>query len=196
MPHDHHHCEPALSEAGFEELQAFLTDHLEQARCMPLDVAHGFLTGVLVGPNELEPANWLPPLLGNPDFDDDEHGEHIIGLTLALHQDVRQDLEHHHYGPMVIYKPMEDGEPLPLPYGWCEGFMLGLKLHGETEQERIHQDIGASQHLALIGSFLLYEQDQLLNPPDEAVHREIAASLPRAVTALYDWFRQPKIVIQ
>ena len=193
--HDHHHgheqhCDSALSEAEFAQLESLLIDRYEAgAGGMPLDVAHGFLTAVVSGPRLVLPMEWLPRVLGESATTSDADTEALVGLIMALHQDVLQDLEHAHYGPVVMYKPVAGAEPLPLPYGWCQGYVAGLQLHGEAAIEDAGNDEKAAGYLTPIASFLMYEEAQLLDPPDPDAHRAVAEELGPAAQGLYHWWR-------
>jgi len=185
---------PSVDEQSLDLLEAYLIDRMEQGlQAMPLDVAHGFLTAVLSGPQTLGPEKWLPPVFGRPEFPDEDEAEAMAQRVLALHQQIAHELDHHHYAPMIIHQPYEadaNADPLPLPYGWCEGYMFGLNLHGEHAVERMSSDATASDLLAPIIAFLMYEEDQLLNPPDPQAHRQTALELPGAAMGVYDWWRR------
>lgn len=185
---------PSVDEQELELLETYLFDRVERGlQAMPLDVAHGFLTAVISGPQELGPERWLPPVFGRPEFEDEEEAEAMAQRVLALHGQIAHELDHHHYAPMIIHKPDEtdtDAEPLALPYGWCEGYMFGLNLHGEHAVERMSSDATATDLLSPILAFLMYQEDQLLNPPDLAAHRQTALELPGAAMGIYDWWRR------
>ncbi|HEC06830.1 MAG TPA: YecA family protein, partial [Thiolapillus brandeum] len=52
--------EQVFSEQQMTQLEDFLLAHMEDEGCMPLDVAHGYLTAVLSGPHMIMPNTWLP----------------------------------------------------------------------------------------------------------------------------------------
>jgi hypothetical protein len=108
---------------------------------------------------------------------------------MALYQDILQDLEHGHYGPVVMHKPLEGEPPLPLPYGWCQGYVTGLQLHGEPAIDAAGNDPEAAGYLTPIASFLMYEDDQLLDPPQPEAHRATAEGLGPAALGLFRWWR-------
>ena len=183
---------PSVNEDELDLLEAYLLDRMEKGlQPMPLDVAHGFLTAVITGPQELGPEHWLPPIFGHPEFDDEAEAEAMAQRVVALQEQIAHELEHSHFAPIIIHKPADnDEDPLPLPYGWCEGYMFGMNMHGEHARERMSTDAQASQLLAPIMAFLMYEEDQLLNPPNTEVHRQTTQELPMAAMSLYSWWRQ------
>ncbi len=185
---------PSVDEQSLDLLEAYLIDRMEQGlQAMPLDVTHGFLTAVISGPQALGPEQWLPPVFGQPEFSDEDEAEAMAQRVLALHEQIAHELDHHHYAPMIIHKPDDDhpdADPLPLPYGWCEGYMFGLNLHGDDAVSQMSEDAEASKLLAPLIAFLMYQEDQLLDPPDPDAHRQTALELPGAAMAVYDWWRE------
>jgi len=171
-----------------EEQLAWLQDQLQELAetrgAMPLDVAHGYLTGVVSGPRLVLPVEWMPAVLGG-----EEGTEPLREALMALYQDVLHELDHQHYGPIIMHKPVEQGEPLPLPYGWCQGYVTGLRLHGDEALEQAAGDEQAAAWLTPVAAFLMYEEEQLLEPPDEAAHRQASAELSLAAMGLYQWWR-------
>ena len=53
---------------------------------------------------------------------------------------------------------------------------------------QILQDEQAELLLAPIMVFLMYEEDQLLNPLDEQMHRDTVAELAGSAQGIYDWW--------
>jgi yecA family protein len=173
-----------LSPDELEDLQSTLVQHMEHAGCMPLDVAHGFLTATAAAPVGGDPA----PVLGERVLGGLAADPALRDLVARFRQQVLRDLGAGDYGPLILQLPRDDGEPLPLPYGWCQGYVAGLEFLGEDQRDRLLADEQAGGMLTPVLSFLMYEQDQWLDPPDEAAHREIAAQLADAALGLYRWW--------
>jgi len=185
-----------ISDSDLQRLQEYLLENLEVSRCMPLDVAHGFLTAVASGPAVLMPGDWIPYVLGQPAYLDDEQVDWITGALLGLYKGIISELEAAKFGPMIINKPMHGEDPLPLPYGWCEGYLHGLDLHGEGVAEQVAKQEETSPQLAPILAFMMYEDSQLLDPPDPAAHRELAAELAGSAIQLYRWGQTQRSTLQ
>ena len=179
---------PSLSFEQLNALEPYLLHRAQFHHGMPLDVAHGYLTAVLSGPRDIPIEEWLGPVFGKPDFDEDEEVEQMAELVVQLHDQIAHELDHGHYAPIMIHKPEEQADPLPLPYGWCEGYLFGLSLQGQDIRERMSQDEEAANLLAPIMAFMMYEEDQLMNPPDPAQHRQIVAELPDAAMQIHRWW--------
>jgi yecA family protein len=165
-------------------LQDDLVRQMEQAGCMPLDVAHGFLTataaaGDSVGESAIDRV--LGGLVADADLRD---------RLRRFRAQLRHDLEYDDYGPLILELPRAGGAALPLPYGWCQGYLAGIEFLGEGERDRMISDEHAGSLLVPILSFLMYEASQWLEPPDEAGHRETASELAVAAVALHHWREQ------
>lgn len=186
------HCEGALSDADYARLEGLLgARYSAGSGGMPLDVAHGFLTAVVSGPRLVLPMEWLPPVLGVAGAAPGA-AEALHSLVMALYQDVLQDLQHGHYGPVVMYQTVAGEEPLPLPYGWCQGYVAGLQLQGEAAIDQAANDATAAGYLTPIAAFLMYQEEQLLDPPDPAAHRATAGELGPAAQGLYLWWQRQR----
>ena len=177
-----------LSEQELEYLEAFLATGAEAGNCMPLDMAHGYMTTVLSGPALVAPDDWLRQVLGDLDFADQAQSARIVDLLMRLYNSILDELSGGNNNPLLVYLTEGVDEPLPLPYGWCEGYFKGWELHGEDALNQMLQDEEAELMLSTIMVFLMYADDQLLNPPDEQMHRETVSELPGSVQGLYAWW--------
>ena len=183
---------PALTFDQLNALEPYLLNRAQFYHGMPLDVVHGYLTAVISGPRDVPTEEWLPPVFGKPDFEDDAEVEQMAELVVQLHEQIAHELSHGHYAPIMIHKPEEDTDPLPLPYGWCEGYLFGLSLQGDDIRERMSTDQEAADLLAPIMSFMMYEQEQLLEPPDPLQHRQVVSELPDAAMKIHRWWSTRK----
>jgi len=180
--------EQAFSEQQMTQLEDFLLAHMEDEGCMPLDVAHGYLTAVLSGPHMIMPNTWLPNILGDVDFASEEEAGQIMGLLMSLYNSTLMELESGEYEPMILSMEENYDEPLPLPYGWCEGYIMGWNAHGEDTLDAMAQDEEAALNLGPVAAFMMYEEDQLLAPPNEAEHRQAADLLAESAVDLFRWW--------
>ncbi|WP_293644479.1 YecA family protein [Thiolapillus sp.] len=180
--------EQVFSEQQMTQLEDFLLAHMEDEGCMPLDVAHGYLTAVLSGPHMIMPNTWLPNVLGDVDFASEEEAGQVMGLLMSLYNSTLMELESGEYEPMILSMEENYDEPLPLPYGWCEGYIMGWNAHGEDTIDAMAQDEEAALNLGPVAAFMMYEEDQLLAPPNEAEHRQAADLLAESAVDLFRWW--------
>jgi yecA family protein len=178
-----------MNDEQLERLEDFLLAHLEEGS-MPLDVAQGFLCSIVSGPRMIMPNQWLPSVLGEVEFASDREAQEIMELVMSLYSTTLAELENKNFVPMIL--SMEEGHednPLPLPYGWCEGYIIGWNMHGESALDDMAGDEKAALHLGPVAAFLMYEEEQLLKPPNEAEHRLAADHLADSAMAIYHWWK-------
>lgn len=183
-----------MNDEQLERLEDFLLAHMEDG-AMPLDVAQGYLTAILSGPRMIMPSQWLPHVLGETEFSSESEAREIMELVMSLNNLTLAELENNAFAPMML--SMEEGyedAPLPMPYGWCEGYIMGWNQHGESALDDMAGDEEAARQLGLVAAFLMYEKDQLLNPPNEEEHRLAADQLADSAVALYQWWKPRRIV--
>lgn len=175
-----------LKPEELEHLQTRLVEQMEADGCMPLDIAHGFFTATAAARAEKDEA-LLDRVLGELAAD-----SHLRDLLVRFREQLLEDLHSTEYGPLILQLPRDDGNTLPLPYGWCQGYVAGMDYLGEEQRDRLMADEQAGSLLVPVLSFLMYEQDQWFDPPDETAHRETVAQLGEAAVGLFQWWqRQP-----
>ena len=168
-----------------DKLQSVLVEHMSTSGSMPLDAAHGYLTALAAHTDRVDHAAARARVLG------EIAGEHgIEPLLRKFHEQILRDLESGDYGPLIMQMPREDGSMLPLPYGWCEGYVLGLNTAGEDRRELAAADEQAAARLTPIYAFLMYEESQMFDPPDEQAHRETVGELGESAVWLHRWWQQ------
>ena len=172
----------ALTPEELEYLQGVLVERMDEAGCMPLDVAHGFLTATAAGAAPVD--DLMDRALGGLAGD-----ESLRGPMTRFRAQLLADLDAAEYGPLILQMPRDDGSTLPLPYGWCQGYVAGLEFLGEERRDALMADEQAAAMLAPILSFLMYEEDQWFDPPNEAAHRETAGELGEHAVGLFYWWR-------
>lgn len=174
-----------LQPEELDKLQTTLVEHMQQSGSMPLDAAHGFLTATAAHPDRISAEQARARVLG------EIAGEAGIETLLRkFHEQLLRDLEGGDYGPLIMQMPREDGSMLPLPYGWCEGYVLGLNTAGEDLRDLAAADEEAAARLTPIFAFLMYDEQQMFDPPDESAHREAVGELGDAAVWLHRWWRQ------
>jgi len=172
-----------LDPEELDYLQARLVEEMEAAGCMPLDVAHGFLTAT-AGTRGDQDQTLFDRILGRL------AGEEKLRRLLARFRgQLLDDLRSAEYGPLILQMPRGDGSTLPLPYGWCQGYVAGVDSLGEEQRVFLISDEQAGSLLAPVLSFLMYEQDQWFDPPNEEAHRETVDQLGEAAVGLFRWWR-------
>lgn len=168
-----------------DKLQSVLVEHMSISGSMPLDAAHGYLTALAAHADRVGHEAARTRVLGEI-----AGGHGIAFLLYKFHEQILRDLETGDYGPLIMQMPREDGSMRPLPYGWCEGYALGLNTAGEDRREQAAADEQAAARLTPIYAFLMYEESQMFDPPDEQAHCETVGELGESAVWLYRWWQQ------
>lgn len=163
-------------------LQSRLVADMQATGCMPLDVAHGFLSATAAAADSAESA-LLDRTLGQL-ADDSE----LRPLMTRFRRRLIHDLRSAEYGPLILQMPRDDGSMLPLPYGWCQGYMGGIEFLGEDRRDTLLADEQAGALLTPVLSFLMYDEAQWFDPPNETAHRETVAELGNSAVGIYQWW--------
>ncbi|MBV8036298.1 YecA family protein [Roseateles sp.] len=188
MPTASHPAPETLSEADLERLQALL-DALP-APLEPLDVGmlDGYLCGVLLQPEAVPLAAWLPPILDSegrptPARVDDE----LLALLRRRHKELNVAIAGRQWFDPWIFELDDDAEPSETVLPWVAGFALALDAHPallRLPEEPLLEPLAAIYlHLDpddLEDADALLEEIESLEPPadlEEAVEGLVSAVL-------------------
>ncbi|HSD59801.1 MAG TPA: UPF0149 family protein [Burkholderiales bacterium] len=125
-----------LSAAELDELEAFLTSEATPEECMDLETLDGFLTGIVSGPEAIQPGEWLPWVWNadgvagqGPEFADEPQARRILELMMRHMNGIAATLLNSpaDFAP-VLYEPEDETERLPLARRWCLGYLTALGL--------------------------------------------------------------------
>lgn len=183
-----HRAPEALSEADLERLQALL-DELP-APLEPLDASmlDGYLCGVLLQPEAVPLAAWLPPILDSegrptPARVDDE----LVGLLRRRHKELNVAIAGRQWFDPWIFELDDAADPSETVLPWVAGFAHALDAHPalmRLPEELLLEPLAAIYlHLDpddLEDADALLEEIESLEPPgdlEEAVEGLVSAVL-------------------
>ena len=185
-----------LSDQEFDELDQFLLSGRCAEDSMTMDILHGYLTALVIGPEEVPLAEWLPHVWGPaaadaPQFTSERESRRIIGLIQRFMNEVATTLAvaPKEFEPLfceqeVNGKPLLDGAP------WAWGFWEGMGL-----RDAAWAPIWASPLAALMRPFRLLGTDQLddaeqalIATPQQCA--KLALEIEAALPHLYAYWRQ------
>ena len=133
-----------LTEADLQRLDYLLACQ-EDEDVMMVSGLDGYLTGILVCPELIMPAEWMPGIWGEagPAFDSEAEANEVLGLIMALYNDITDRLDDPEtYFPLIE----EDTDDTFLWEFWAEGFGRALALRPfawARFEERPHDDRAA-----------------------------------------------------
>jgi len=183
-----------LFEADLDRLESWLNDAAHAG--MALDEVHGFLTAVVSGPEVIPPQRWLPLVFGGQQ-EARQHNppEDIVSLLLRLNSEISLALfGQHHFEPWLREHPGVEGDaPLPVPEGWCMGYLEGVNLYPLDWRRTFFHNEEAQRLLIPVMAFGYIDHDnpdESPRPQTDQEQRELAGLLPDAVKGLFAWWRE------
>ncbi|MEO7031028.1 MAG: UPF0149 family protein, partial [Herbaspirillum sp.] len=125
------HLDEPLSEQEFDELDEFLLSDRCIEDGMTMDILHGYLTALVIGPEQIPQAEWLPHVWGpsdsdTPSFKSDQERNRIIGLIVRFMNEIATTMEiaPKEFEPLFCEQEV-DGKPLLDAVAWAWGFWEG-----------------------------------------------------------------------
>jgi len=121
------------NDTALERLAAFLDSPDLPAGVMTLPELDGFIAGLLSGPEPVPQDEWLPIVWGDGGplaFASDAEAGAILGAIGALYEDVAARIADGSFLPLLH----ESESGVPMPQGWCTGFMLAADLRAQAWQ--------------------------------------------------------------
>ena len=170
-----------LTTVDLAQLDRFLRSTACGRQAMGLSYAHGFLSVVASGPEQLESSEWLRLMFDEPVFESGEEGERVLGLALRLFVDIEKGLRGTlAFRPIFNYVDDSGGFRHVDAQAWCQGFVDGMGLFDElwTHATRI----ALQEPLGLI-----YQLANMPSQPDQ-VYARLCDRLPGAMQAIYHYW--------
>ncbi len=123
----------SLGDADLDLLSAYLASPDHPDGVLTLAELDGFLTAIAIGPEPIDPEEWLPVIWNGaePRF---ENGAQAVAVRRALYaryDAIVAEVEDGTYAPVFDV----DEEEKPLPQSWAVGFMTGAGLRLEAWSE-------------------------------------------------------------
>jgi len=109
-----------------ESLDKFLRSDRAPHDCMMLSELDGFLTGLAIGPERVQPSEWLPIVWGGdaPEFADLDEADAIVGTILARQNEIVRDVARRELAP--IY--WTDRDDAVIAADWAVGFLRAIRV--------------------------------------------------------------------
>ena len=177
-----------LSDKEFQELDQFLLSDRCAEDGMTMDILHGYLTALVIGPQEVLMAEWLPLVWGSksgqaPAFKNDKERDRIIGLIARFMNEIAITMEvaPKEFEPLYCMHEWE-GKQLIDGEAWAWGFCQGMDIR--ADQWQVIQDSNLAplmRSIYLLGAEEIEEDEMML--VDDPVKRdrlaiEVEAAIP------------------
>jgi uncharacterized protein len=171
-----------LQQPDLIRLDQFLRSSACGKQAMSLSYAHGFLTSIASGPEQLEPSEWLRLMFDEPVFESGDEGSEMLGLAVRLFAEIERGLKNETiFRPVLEY--IRDGDKLVRTDAqrWCLGFVEGLGLFNE----RWTPDARESLRTPLEVVFQLAEIRGVANPS----YQQLCDTLPDIAQSTFSYWQ-------
>lgn len=175
-----------------EVLDEYLSSDESPEECMMVSDLDGFLTAIAIGPERVNPSQWLPVIWRDeePAFNDTNQAELIIGMILARYNEILLLLAERDDDYCPIFWESEDGSVIAMD--WAEGFMEGIQLNPEAwvplledeEGKTILSPIIAHLHDEEGNSLMMGDSDRM-----DELYDQAADLIPSSVIAIHKFWK-------
>src|SRR5664279_1220989 len=115
-----------------DRLDAFLLSDRAPENSMGLSDLDGFLTGIIVGPDVVPPAEWMPVIWGGeePKFASVEEAKVILGTIIDRYNEIIANLDSNplRFSPVFQYGPVGQ----VIVSDWSAGFLEAVSLRRQA----------------------------------------------------------------
>ncbi len=117
-----------LTDAEIAHLEFLLATPAFAKQSMGLDEIQGFVCAVVSGPERVAPAQWLPAVLGNPEYESAAQADEVKGLLLRFHQEIVADLNAGEALGLVLNLDDATVDDGGYDYSaWCQAYIDGVE---------------------------------------------------------------------
>jgi uncharacterized protein len=174
----------ALSEDELDWLGEFLVSPQAPALTMNLETLDGFFTGLVIGPEEIGPAEFLPLIWGGagegPQFDSLEQGKFVTGLLVRHRSAMVKRFEAGCLPEPVLL----DRAPEEEACDWVAGFVRAMILRVDSWAPVV-RDRNAGPVFMSILALIGYEYDADFKEPTPEQRKGVIDLLPLALMSIY-----------
>lgn len=168
-------------------LQAFLDADELHEEALDYVAAHGFLTALSIGAEEVPEREWIDALFAEePHYKDDAQRQDIETTLIQLKAHVARQLASDEEFELPCDLDLgEDPDDSDLR-GWCIGFMEGVFMREEAWFETAEEEVSEMLLPIMVGSGLFDEQPEFEDIAKDAnLQDDMIVQIPEALTALY-----------
>ncbi len=161
--------------------------------CMLLSDLDGYLTGLILCPEVVPPAEWLPVIWGGieagPPFEDPLDVQDFETMLIARHAEIARDLARGKFRPFFEVDP-RNGDVLWDV--WIEGFATAIDLRPEAWAAVDDPALAYLETLVAIAD----DTSDLPSDAINALYDAAAAEIPVQVAALYAWRERQGAIVE
>ena len=184
----------APTDEEFEELEGFL-ESSEPEQGMAIDAIDGMLAAIAVGPDLVNPSEWMPAVWNHtlPEYDSKEQASRIMEILMKWYNNVASDINSGTYQPMMAVWELEGStEEVEYPEDWCLGFLEGMKFRSAAWETRAKHDGELMDMIQPIAAIAEATDEMANSLLDARVRRRMIRRITDAVIDLRDYWRQQR----
>jgi len=168
-----------LKKIEIQELRDYLTKYYIEQDGMELEEAHGYIAGLICGPETLHPALWIEDIFNGPtEFESEEHELRIMDYLYRLYHLTVYCIENEELFSADYYpihpKHAKKSPDFKAIRAWCQGFVGGAS----------HEDWNDIPSFTMIIFPILIS----LSPDDNPILKEICAQRKQSLKAVRKYF--------
>jgi len=184
-----------MSDKEFDELDHFLLSENTPDDAMTMDILHGYLTAIAIGPEKISPSEWLPEIWGTPEkqkslFKSEKEGKRVIDLVLRFLNEIEITFEvaPKEYEALFCEYKGKDGAFL-VAAPWASGFLEGIALREKLWKPLLEGN--QSYLLAPIFQLGTTETKKDLNNSRKLYH-DMALEIEKNIPKIYQFWHAQK----
>ena len=119
-----------LTDAEITHLEFLLATPAFAKQSMGLDEIQGYVTAIISGPVRVTSSQWLPAVLGNPDYESEAQADEVKELLLRFHDEIAADLKAGESLGLVLNledAPKGGGDSEYDYAAWCQAYLDGVE---------------------------------------------------------------------
>ena len=181
------HLDEPLSDREFQELDEFLLSDRCADDGMTMDTLHGYLTALVIGPEEVPMAEWLPQVWGSfadkgPDFKTEKQAQRITTLIARFMNEIAITFEvaPKEYEPLFCEHEWE-ARTLIDAEAWAWGFWQGMALREQAWEAIWESNLAELMRpIYLLGADEV-EEDEMALVDDPLKRHKLAIEMEAAI---------------
>ncbi len=138
-------------EPDLKALDEYLMSDESPENCMQLSDLDGFLTAIVVGPELIQPSEWLPVIWGgeSPEFANDAQATAILDAVVGRYNEIARSLAKIPPEIDPIFWKTKVG--LVVAGDWAEGFLDAMDLRSKAWAEMIEDEEDSRPLIPILG---------------------------------------------
>lgn len=183
-----------LSDKEFDQLDQLLLSDDVPGDAMTMDILHGYLTAIVIGPEVVPMSEWLPKVWGEDStfhFGDEKEAKRILQLIIRFMNEIAITFEvaPKEFEPLFCERDWE-GKTLIDGEAWAYGFWEGMNLRPDAWEPLWSSDAAELMRpIYLLGDGEI-EEDEAVLVEDPVKRHKLAIEIEANIPLIYRFWLQ------